>query len=355
MIRFSSLYQDEEFDGSLPDLEMCEESVSLALIGEELLEALSDVTKTVTITKIATESGMDSVFFEGYSDDSTNALGALRQKLAEFGEKIIELWDGFITWIRTQMHTEDYTWYHKIKHKIEPAMKNTGGPKTVKAYKYAQGITDPGNVIMDDIIDMTDLLNDLYDVADEIMRSLIGDRSSEYIDKIKREYDADTKESLRKALSGNWYALGKKIGLKTTESNVFAASEVRNAIMEKYFGTSSPEKEEVDISVLIPSVDAADAVLDPSNTKSLFNMCQTIKNGSTKCVTHLRFVDQKLDSSEIGTEAKVGSLYIVRTALAVCNAIGQTYWKVYLNARSDVKRAIKTIVKANKQNEGESK
>jgi hypothetical protein len=340
---YVSVKEEPQLDDLYPYMDISLETMELLEIESEYIDLFGQYTRGIN------KSGfIESICSESVFEDDEKLLDRIIAKLKEFGRKIIEIWDNVTTWIKGKIHGDDSNWWYKYKYSLSNALKNDEYKKIeIKAFKYAEGMTDPANKVIEDMSVINAALVAIYDLSERLMRGFIGSGSGEFIKSLKVDNDASLKEAISDEIENKWTEICSKIGL---EIKNLTANDVRTAIMTKYYGGTTPERSEIPLGTVLQDSASAENILDPSKVRDMDHLCTIVKNGSSKCDMLLSRIQSAGD--DVPPEGKLGAIHCVRLALSVCNVMGQTYWKIFLNARSDMKTATMACVKAYNDDKG---
>lgn len=277
----------------------------------------------------------------------------LASRIQELIKSIKNLWIGFITWLKKQAYIIDYYWYKDRMNLIAPGIQNL--PQGIKINLTYYKVQSPVDMILQDTKECEAILSQMYTAANDYIGELMNpsvEKTGWFRQMISGEISPRDKAKL--LFEDNYKSIKDLCNLNNLALEDITGASVKNSIYEKYFGAVVPMKQELDPKSVVADVSDA-TILNPTVMRPVEQLCNTVSNGSSKCDVSLsrlkHFVDTEANEAKVKEakrvlDLKVGSaIASLRTTLSISNAIGSSFWSIFLHIRVDVKRCVNLYTK----------
>lgn len=315
---------------------------------ENTIDLISEV-----IDAVVTNESSKELRFEEAMMQKTSLWKRLMDKLYEFIQMLKKLWIDLVNWMKKQIYIIDYYWYKDRVLKIPSGIANLPAGTKINLTLYK--IENPIDAIQKDIDNCTKLLNNMYAYAVKYIDELIQPSPiPSFWERIKSGATSPRAEA-RTMFDAHWDAIKSLCNIQNLSVDDLTANLIRTAIYEKYYGASTPTKQDQDPRVIVANPGHGN-ILTPSVLDPVKTMCTTISTGSSKCQVALNRLDYtiktlnasgKMDKEfarEMDARAST-AITTLRTTLSMCNTIGNSFWNIFLHMRTDVKRCVSTYTR----------
>jgi hypothetical protein len=291
--------------------------------------------------------------FEGINDEEDGIFARIIAALKKFAEKIKELWEKIINWIKATYFEKEWDWYWKYKGKIQNGIPLATEQNLVKIHSYA--IDNPAEAVITDVKAIDTNLKTFYSEAKDLCKAFMNpDQNKSIIQKLKEKFgQGSIQHQMVMTLKEQWGVLKEACHIQDMQGT-FTTTNVKETILQKYFGGKGQStKEEVPAIYFAKNIQTIDNVFNKENTLLIQKTCELIRQGSTELDMLLSDLDKYIkgglhkfdkDLDFDLKEGKLGAISIIRGTLSICNTIGQTYWKIYLDIRNDIKRCCRVYI-----------
>lgn len=196
-----------------------------------------------------------------------------------------------------------------------------------------------------DIYSIPKVLKAIYDAGDDLVYGVMNGK-----------FDGESVE-LNSKIHGMYEVLTSNFKLpKSPEDKLPTVTEIRENILSLYLDKSEDKKLKTVAAkdFVDNNFDIIDNIHSMNGYSSVKGICDIISTRSSKLSVSLKQADRlvhKLSFSQDEEDLekvkflKSNTIKILNNVQSLCRIIGQTYWELYLNIRTDVKKACKVFVK----------
>ena len=196
-----------------------------------------------------------------------------------------------------------------------------------------------------DIYSIPKVLKAIYDAGDDLVYGVMNGK-----------FDNESVE-LNSKIHGMYEVLTSNFKLpKSPEDKLPTVTEIRENILSLYLDKSEDKKLKTVAAkdFVDNNFDIIDNIHSMNGYSSVKGICDIISTRSSKLSVSLKQADRlvhKLSFSQDEEDIekvkflKSNTIKVLNNVQSLCRIIGQTYWELYLNIRTDVKKACKVFVK----------
>lgn len=239
----------------------------------------------------------------------------------------------------------DSAWYNKKSLYIKDGYDKVKDSIQLNLYDYK--ILDPFKKINDDIENLSEGMKKIFNNAINNIDKFLNDHNKE-----KKMEDIDFITYMNKNTK-DYFPIEKYIdilNIKNIPNDKLNSNIIRAGILNRYFGTTEPQKIGKRFKELFDMTDFKKA-FSAEYLNIIKSYVSLLKQNNFLCEEALYRVDKFLKDNPEKYKAATSSAKYLRLLLSTNTSTAMTLWNIYMKIRNDVKKCAHECLKFSKQKE----
>lgn len=330
----------------MDELFLVDETMELSDIMIECASLANEYETFITASDAVLENDnlKDEVVKLNFESSSNEIWENIKEKLQTFLAKVGQFFR--MLWIKvkeTFVENEYKSIFLPSSFDIKRGLELATDKDTIEVKNWKKD--NPVLSFLGDIYSIPKVLKAIYDAGDDLVYGVINGK-----------FDNESVE-LNSKIHGMYEVLTSNFKLpKSPEDKLPTVTEIRENILSLYLDKSEDKKLKTVAAkdFVDNNFDIIDNIHSMNGYSSVKGICDIISTRSSKLSVSLKQADRlvhKLSFSQDEEDLekvkflKSNTIKVLNNVQSLCRIIGQTYWELYLNIRTDVKKACKVFVK----------
>lgn len=330
----------------MDELFLVDETMELSDIMIECASLANEYETFITASDAVLENDnlKDEVVKLNFESSSNEMWENIKEKLQTFLAKVGQFFR--MLWIKvkeTFVENEYKSIFLPSSFDIKRGLELATDKDTIEVKNWKKD--NPVLSFLGDIYSIPKVLKAIYDAGDDLVYGVINGK-----------FDNESVE-LNSKIHGMYEVLTSNFKLpKSPEDKLPTVTEIRENILSLYLDKSDDKKLKTVAAkdFVDNNFDIIDNIHSMNGYSSVKGICDIISTRSSKLSVSLKQADRlvrKLSFSQDEEDLekvkflKSNTIKVLNNVQSLCRIIGQTYWELYLNIRTDVKKACKVFVK----------
>lgn len=330
----------------MDELFLVDETMELSDIMIECASLANEYETFITASDAIFENDnlKDEVVKLNFESSSNEMWENIKEKLQTFLAKVGQFFR--MLWIKvkeTFVENEYKSIFLPSSFDIKRGLELATDKDTIEVKNWKKD--NPVLSFLGDIYSIPKVLKAIYDAGDDLVYGVMNGK-----------FDNESVE-LNSKIHGMYEVLTSNFKLpKSPEDKLPTVTEIRENILSLYLDKSEDKKLKTVAAkdFVDNNFDIIDNIHSMNGYSSVKGICDIISTRSSKLSVSLKQADRlvrKLSFSQDEEDLekvkflKSNTIKVLNNVQSLCRIIGQTYWELYLNIRTDVKKACKVFVK----------
>lgn len=330
----------------MDELFLVDETMELSDIMIECASLANEYETFITASDAIFENDnlKDEVVKLNFESSSNEMWENIKEKLQTFLAKVGQFFR--MLWIKvkeTFVENEYKSIFLPSSFDIKRGLELATDKDTIEVKNWKKD--NPVLSFLGDIYSIPKVLKAIYDAGDDLVYGVMNGK-----------FDNESVE-LNSKIHGMYEVLTSNFKLpKSPEDKLPTVTEIRENILSLYLDKSEDKKLKTVAAkdFVDNNFDIIDNIHSMNGYSSVKGICDIISTRSSKLSVSLKQADRlvrKLSFSKDEEDLekvkflKSNTIKVLNNVQSLCRIIGQTYWELYLNIRTDVKKACKVFVK----------
>ena len=330
----------------MDELFLVDETMELSDIMIECASLANEYETFITASDAIFENDnlKDEVVKLNFESSSNEMWENIKEKLQTFLAKVGQFFR--MLWIKvkeTFVENEYKSIFLPSSFDIKRGLELATDKDTIEVKNWKKD--NPVLSFLGDIYSIPKVLKAIYDAGDDLVYGVMNGK-----------FDNESVE-LNSKIHGMYEVLTSNFKLpKSPEDKLPNVTEIRENILSLYLDKSEDKKLKTVAAkdFVDNNFDIIDNIHSMNGYSSVKGICDIISTRSSKLSVSLKQADRlvrKLSFSQDEEDLekvkflKSNTIKVLNNVQSLCQIIGQTYWELYLNIRTDVKKACKVFVK----------
>lgn len=343
----------------MDEFELCDDIITVSDIAAECTGLMNDLdllisSKDLVLEGLDVESDKYKMLEASFEDSNNEVWTKIKTKIKNFLEWIKELFQKLWNKIKSEIIDIEGDWMQSHAWELKSAMTKykPNDDDLIKIHNW--NINDPGSTFIADIAYVKTTIDQLYKLGNELAIQLMVEPKR---NKFTGKNTVDVKKIIISQINETWNDFCKSCGLpqeKIDNPTIIGDSDIKTAIRSKYYSKDyidgSEKYKNIRVDNFTGKFEVLDAMYSKAGTQEIKWLCENISKRSAGSAMYLRELDEFVAKLERTAKddpetkitidtAKSGVITIVQNISKIALALGSEYWLIYMNLRTDMKRA----------------
>lgn len=349
----------------MDDFEICDDITTVFSIAAECNNLINDYNllesgKNLTLEGVDPQSDKYTMLNATFEDSNNELWTKIKTKVKNFLDWVKELFQKLWNKIKSEIIDIEGDWMAAHSWEVKSTMQKykPNDDDLIKIHTW--NFDDPGKEFLADIAYVKLCVDQLYKLGNDLVTQLMVEPKR---NKFTGKNTVDVKKIIISEINELWDDFCKSCGLpkdKRDNPTIIGDTDIKNAIRSKYYSKEYLDKSDkfknVRVDNFVDKFEVLDAMYSKAGTQEIKWICDNISKRSAGSAMYLRELDEfvaKLErtarenpENKITIDmAKSGVINIIQNVSKVALALGSEYWLIYMNLRSDMRRAARAWFK----------